>query len=61
MPDYKSMYYKLYGIHCDVMEMLQKVTQETEEMAMDAIDPVAFPEPLRQEEPPEDTEKVPTE
>lgn len=53
MPDYKSMYFKLYGVHCDVLERLQNVTQETEKMAMDASEPVTF-QNLPQNETPEE-------
>ena len=44
MPDYKSMYFRLLGVYCNIMDMLKKVSIETEEMAMDSKDSIALPE-----------------
>jgi len=38
MPDYKAMYYRLFNTYTDVIEMLQKVQQETEEMYINSED-----------------------
>ncbi len=43
MPNYKEMYFKLFRTHCDVMDMLQKAGQETEEMAMGTEEPPVLP------------------
>jgi len=35
MPDYKAMYYKLFNTYTDIIELLQKAQQETEEIYID--------------------------
>ena len=42
MPDYKKMYFKLYDIHCRVLDMLYRATLETEELAMEAQEPIVL-------------------
>ncbi|MFV0401181.1 MAG: hypothetical protein ACK5LX_11260 [Oscillospiraceae bacterium] len=51
MPDYKEMYLKLFVACSDIIEILQKVTMETEELAMDAPDVVSLA--VKEQEPPE--------
>lgn len=50
MPDYKAMYFKLFATYCDVMEILQKATQEMEEMAMKNTSLMDFPAPMQPEQ-----------
>ncbi len=42
MPDYREMYLKLYRAHAKVLAILNQATLETEEIAMEAKDPVAL-------------------
>ena len=35
MPDYKQMHFKLYSAHSKVLDILNQVTLETEQIAMD--------------------------
>lgn len=51
MPDYKEMYLKLFVAYSDIIEILQKVTMETEELAMDAPDVVSLA--IKEQKPPE--------
>lgn len=42
MPDYKEMYFKLFVACSDIIEILQRVTLETEELSMDAPETVSL-------------------
>lgn len=39
MPDYGAMYRRLFNVQTDVIKILQKAHQETEEMYVSAPDP----------------------
>ena len=43
MPDYKEMYFKLFRAHSKVLAILDKATLVTEEMAMEAKEPLVLP------------------
>ncbi len=48
MPDYKAMYFKQFRANAKAMELLRKATLETEQMAMDAAEPVKLAGKRRQ-------------
>jgi len=57
MPDYGAMYRHLFNTQTDVIKILQKAHQETEEMYMSAPDPdvrLIGPEPPEENQDDED-------
>ncbi|NLW79937.1 MAG: hypothetical protein GXY32_11105 [Ruminococcaceae bacterium] len=55
MPNYKTMYFKLFNAVCDAMELLRQTTIETENMVADGKDPITLEDVVRpqKEAPPE--------